>query len=792
MRLLFFFQTWNLRLLGWAKTGWTYLWSNKFLKRKIVRIPLLGLVIFIGLDLLFPFQVKPSYSTLVVDKRGHLLHAFLNQEDKWRMFTQLEEISPTLEKAILFKEDQYFYYHVGINPLALVRAIFQNVQQNRRASGASTITMQVVRLIERRPRTYLSKVIELFRALQLEWHFSKKEILQLYLNLVPYGSNVEGVKSAAILYFQKPPQVLSLAEVATLSVVPNRPSSWRLGRHNPQLLQARNLWLRRFGEAGLFEASAVADALREPLQIQRHEAPKQAPHWAYRLRRQFPEQPILVTTLDYARQQQAEALTRNFVSRLRALQILNAAVMVIDNRRMSVEAYVGSADFDDPTDGGQVDGVVALRSPGSTLKPLLYATAFDKGMLTPQTMLYDVPSNFSGFEPENFDKLFHGKVSVSYALANSLNVPAVRVLQDISTQTLVEKLKQADFKHIKKTGSKLGLSLVLGGCSVTLEELTQLFAALSQGGRFRKAHSRVADSASYSSVTLLSESSSYLITHILSQIQRPDLPNNYDYTYRMPKVAWKTGTSFGKKDAWSIGYNSHYTIGVWVGNFSGRGVPELSGANIATPLLFDLFNAIDYNKQGAWFGQPKALALRKVCAESGLLPQDFCPNVVLDYHVPGVSPMQRCGHARQVWTDPAGSLSYCTQCQPDSGAVRRLYPNQPPELLAWYESKHILYEKIPPHNPRCSRIFGQAGPKITFPVRGNTYYLSREEQSELQLSCQAESEVKEVYWYVNDRLVATAPPHKAVFIQPPGGKLRIACTDDKGRSSEVNLTIVWH
>ncbi|MFN8358130.1 MAG: penicillin-binding protein 1C [Spirosomataceae bacterium] len=760
----------------------------KFLQKRSVRIVLVTLLFGISLDWLFPFRPQPPYSTLITAADGTVLHAFLNKQDKWRLYTELHEITPTLRKTILFKEDQWFYWHLGVNPLAIVRATFNNLLRNKRTSGASTITMQVVRLLEPRQRTYTSKLLEMLRAFQLELHYSKDEILQLYINLVPYGSNIEGMKSASMLYFQKMPQVLSLAEVVTLSIIPNRPSSLRLGEKNALVLQERNKWLKRLGQSGLFTTQAIADALQEPLQAARHEAPKLTPHLAIRLQKDHPHQPIIRTTIQLNKQRQVEQLVLNYVNRLRAMNIHNAAVLVLNNQTHAIEAYVGSADFNNPEDGGQVDGVRAIRSPGSTLKPLLYATAFDKGLLTPKSAINDVPTNFGGYEPENFDRLFHGKITVEFALANSLNVPAVKVLKEVSTPVLVEKLKKANFQTVRKTAKNLGLSLALGGCGVTLEELTTLFSAFANQGAFTPAH-LLSDQTPSPSAELISEEASYVIQSILTQITRPDLPNNYDYTYRLPKVAWKTGTSFGKKDAWSIGYNTHYTVGVWVGNFSGEGVPELNGANIATPLLFSIFNTIDYNSTAQWFGFPKNLLKRKVCAESGSVPNEFCTHQILDYYIPGVSSTIKCQHLKAVWVNAKATLSYCTQCLPDSGAVRKLYPNFAPELISWFESKHILYEKIPAHNPTCTRIFDQNAPQIVYPVDGNDYYLDKKETQQLALTCQASNDVKEVYWYINDKLLQKASPSETVFFTPSAGQIKISCSDDKGRNADSWITV---
>jgi penicillin-binding protein 1C len=749
----------------------------------------LGLIIvFLVLDLIFPFKANPKYSTIITSSEGSVLHAFLNKEDKWRMYAELSEITPILTKTILFKEDKYFYYHLGVNPISMLRAAARNIISNKRSSGASTITMQVVRLLQPRKRTYGNKLIEIFKALQLEIHYSKDEILQLYLNLVPYSSNIEGIKSASILYFQKPPQLLSLAEITTLTIIPNRPSSLKLGVKNPYIVQERNKWLRRFLKAKLYKSTIIEDAINEPLTVQRNEAPKLLPHLAIRLKKENPETPIIKTNIKLNQQLQIERLVSNYVKRLRAMNIHNAAVMVINNQTMNVEAYVGSADFKDVYDSGQVDGLRAVRSPGSTLKPLVYALAFDKGLIVPQTNINDVLTNFGGFEPENFDRRFNGKVTIEFALANSLNIPAVKVLRQLTPSILIDVLQKSDFRTIKKQSKELGLSMVLGGCGTTLEELTRHYATFANEGVFKNLN-YLKNNKKNKGIEIISPEAAFLINNILTQITRPDLPNNFDNTYRLPKIAWKTGTSSGKKDAWSIGYNKNYTIGVWVGNFSGVGVPELSGADIATPLLFTIFNNVQYNTSTGWFKPTKNVIYRKVCAESGDLPNDFCKNQVLDYAIMGVSPTRLCQHLKYVLTNQKGTESYCTQCMPDSGFVKNVYPNISPELANYYNTKQIPYLKIPPHNRSCTRVFEENAPEITSPNDGSEYFIDAVEKQQIQLACRVANEVEEVYWYVNDKLIKKVKSDEVVFFSPPAGKVKISCNDDKGRNADIYIMV---
>ena len=775
----------KIRLTGIANRLWQQRWFKGVL--------LAGLLL-VGLDVLFPPKTDVAYSTVITAEDGSVLHAFLNRQDKWRIYAELSDITPALRQAILFKEDRYFYYHPGVNPVAMVRAFGRNMLTGRRTSGASTITMQVVRLLEPRNRTYGSKLVELLRAVQLEAHLSKDEILQLYLNLIPYGSNIEGLKSASLLYFGKLPALLSLAEITTLAIIPNRPSSLRLGQNSAYVRQERDRWLRRFGRQGLFPAATLADALAEPLTAHRREAPQQVPQLALRLRRDGEGVAVIRSTIRPAVQATAEQLVQQYVNRLRVAAIQNAAVLVVNNQTGAVEAYVGSADFNNRTDGGQVDGVRAVRSPGSTLKPLLYGLAFDTGIITPKTKLNDVPTNFSGYEPENYDRRFNGPVTAEFALANSLNIPAVKLLKDIGPPALIATLKKAGFATIGNQSKDLGLSMILGGCGVTLEEMTRLYVALANGGTLRALQYVYPHQQQPTNPALLSPEAAFLVTNTLAQITRPDLPNNFDNSYHLPRIAWKTGTSYGRRDAWSIGYNRHYTIGVWVGNFSGAGVPELSGANTATPLLFQLFNALDYNSASGWFRPPtEHLVKRVICPESGDIPGDLCENRTLDYAIEGVSRTQRCGYKKRVFTDSAGTVSYCAQCLPTHGYVTATYPNPAPDVIAWYQLKRLPYAAMPPHNPACERLFtGTAAQNeltITSPASGSTYFLDLKAATQMQLSCQAANDVRAVFWYLNDKLYRRAKPTEAVFFTPRPGRLKISCADDKGRHTDAAVLI---
>ncbi|MFC6226021.1 penicillin-binding protein 1C [Hymenobacter artigasi] len=784
------------------------------------------MLLLVGLDRLFPLPPAPRYSPIVLAADGSVLHAYLNPTQKWRMKTELAEITPALQQAIINKEDRYFHYHFGVNPVAILQAAGRNIFRTGRTTGASTITMQVARLLEPKERTFGNKLKEMLRATQLEAHYSKAEILQLYLNLVPYGGNIEGVKSAALLYFQQPPDYLSLAQTVTLAIIPNQPRLLVLGKNNALILAERNRWLRQFRQQHLFPNQDIEDALNEPLDAQRHAAPTLAPHLARRLVTQFPGQPIIHSTLRRSPQAKAEDLTKNYVRRLRELGITQAAVLVMNNRTRTVEAYVGSADFQDNASSGQVDGVRAIRSPGSTLKPFLYALAVDRGIITPKLKLPDVPTNFSGFRPENFDKSCAGEVTVERALTYSLNIPAVRILADVGVPVFTDKLRAAGFKSVAKAAPRLGLSTILGGCGATLEELTGLYAALASGGKWRRLRltspprppspaerGEPDDSVALSSGSprsageggrggevnaegdqLVSKAAAFLITDILAQRTRPDLPMGYQNSRHLPKIAWKTGTSYGRRDAWSIGYNADYTIGVWVGNFSGQGSPALTGADVASPLLFDLFNTLAYNSPNNWAVPPATLDFRLVCAETGLVPGEHCPNQLIDYYLPGTSSARHCEHQKEALVSADGTIAYCRACVPAAGFRRQLFLNPLLEVLAFREAQGLPASRLPPHNPACRLVRGGedgagAALAITSPLDHAEYVLDRHDKQQMLLSCAAGSEVRQVFWYVNDRFLRAASATERVFFRPPSGTVKISCADDHGRNVDIQLQV---
>lgn len=756
-------------------------WFFLFLLPQVV---LLALFCF---NLFNPLPKEKSFSRIVLDKDDKILSAYLSKDDKWRMETELEDVPADLVKAVIAKEDQYFYLHPGINPLAVVRALISNVIKSKRISGASTITMQLARLMSPAKRNYLNKLFEMMRAMQLEWHYPKKRILELYLSYVPFGGNVEGVKAASYIYFNRPPEKLSLSQCVLLSIIPNRPNSLRLDRYSEEVLTARNRWIHYFEETQLFPKYLLQEALHEPLVAKRFSIESKAPHFClYML--QYSNSNEIKTNLNYDVQSRAEDLLLNHVNRIRNLDISNGAVLVINNQTMAVEAYCGSADFNDDKSSGQVNGIRANRSPGSTLKPFLYALAMDKGIITPKTKLLDVPVNYNGYEPENFDLDYRGDVTAEYALIQSLNIPAIRLLNSYGLKSFIDFLgKDAEMKWVKNN-HKLGLSVILGGCGLTLEELTRAYTAFGKKGELHSLRYLKADKDSMSK-SILSAEATWLTDDILSNNLRPDLPAYMIENSVLPKIAWKTGTSYGKKDAWAIGVSPKYTIGVWMGNFDGHGAQTLTGAESAVPLLFDLFNSIDKSKSNNWFSMPNKIYKRKVCRQSGLSLSQNCTEIINDYAILNKSSRFPCHLHQALYVDNKEDIQYCTACLPPKGYKKVLYPIFPAELSLWMMQTGKVYKLPPPHNSNCNAKFSSEGPLILSPSPSFEYFLDEDAPQQLLLQAASEADIHEYYWYIDKKFYKKVSVSEKLFFQPHVGKNIVSCMDDKGRTQSIIIKV---
>ncbi len=732
-------------------------------------------------DALFPLQINlPKSSLTVKDSQGRLLHAFLAEDQQWRLPVKYEKVSPEYVRLILFKEDKYFFYHFGINPFSVLRAVWQNLTSDRRI-GASTITMQVARLLEPKPRTFLNKLLEMFRALQLEAKFSKKEILEMYLNLLPYGGNIVGTESAARIYFGKNAENLTYLEASAFCQLSDNPSLI----YAPKELERRaKKFLKNVGEK-LDNKEMIASA-SEQLRIGFFPVPKEIPHLAYRLKKKLQGEIVVYLHSDF--QKSLEKIVKDYSEKLKPHNIANISVLVVRNKDGAVLSYIGSADFTDKENAGEVDGIVAYRSPGSTLKPFLYAYAMQAGMLTPKYVLYDVPTSYQGYSPRNYDSEFRGKVTAAYALSQSLNVPPVRLLHKIGFLKWTDfLLKNFDFKEIRRRKADLGQSIVLGGCEVSLEELTEAYLCLANAGTRKKLKYTFSDTLNNNEDTVFHPAVTQWITGILRLHQRPDFPGYFIRNTRSVEIAWKTGTSYGFKDAWSLGYSPEYTVGVWCGNFDGKPSPVLNGASVATPLLFRIFEVLPHSKK-TFESRSNVVRTRKICAESGKTPSELCEHIIYDEYIPGITHIGRCDLHKKFKVSFDEKIRYCGYCLPKV-YKEKVYNLYPASYLRYLRERGEFPEVIPPHNPACEagNFSRKQSLEIVFPAEGAEYYVEKIKKMKLQL--ETGSEAREICVFLNGEIKGCYSGNKEIYILPREGKNELECIDDLGNGKKIRFSI---
>lgn len=750
-----------------------------------------------------PLSARFSTSTAVYDAGGGLLRLTLSADDKYRVWVPLDRMSPLLIQATLLQEDQHFRLHPGVNPVALVRGAWRTYIARGRRQGGSTITMQLARLVYGiHSSTLGGKVVQILRALQLELCYTKREILEAYLNLVPYGGNVEGAAAASLIYFGKDPVRLTVAEALTLAVLPQNPTRRApnggggedLG---PALRQARDLLYARWqrshpaveGEADLMHLAVRIGAPGD--------LPFRAPHLVDAVLSDAHGAAEVHTSLDRRLQALLERQIRGYVAAQARVGVHNAAAMLVDSRTMEVKALVGSANFFDDAIAGQVNGTAAKRSPGSTLKPFIYALAIDQGVLHPRTVLKDAPAAFGAYSPENFDGRFVGPVTAKDALIRSRNVPAVYVASRLSQPDLYAFLEMAGVSGLRSR-EYYGLALVLGGGDLTMEELVSLYGALTNAGVVKPVRYR-SNGPVGDGVAVLSPEASYVTLEMLRDNPRPG--NLAAATPGRFAVYWKTGTSYGFRDAWTIGIFGPYILCVWVGNFDGTGNPAFVGVQIAAPLFFQVVDAIVAQQPS--LGEPVRtfpmnLTTVDVCAASGDLPNADCPRTVPTWFIPGKSPIRVSTLHQALPIDDRTGLRDCPPYT--NGRTHRVvYEMWGSDMLKLFEQAGLPRRAPPPFDPRCEAgVAAAAGgppPQITSPMRGVVYSLraKRIGAETITLRATAAAGVREVYWFVGKSFVGKAPPGGTLAWRPDApGSFVVRAVDDQGQSDSrlIELAVV--
>ena len=738
-----------------------------------------------------PLRERLPMSTGVWSADGELLRVTLSSDDQYRLWVPLDRMSPSIVEAFLLKEDRWFHWHAGVNPVALGRAALRTYRGERQ--GGSTLTMQLARLLYRmNTKTPSGKLRQIGAALWLEARYSKRELLETYLNAVPFGGNIQGVGAASLVYFGKAPDRVTLGEALTLAVVPQRPAA-RAGRRSSEagLLAARarlgRLWLARHG-------NTAEDRRQVDLPIvaaSRFAMPWQAPHFVDALlasRAPRTTSGRLDTTIDAGVQRVLELQIRRYLARREDVGISNATALLVDTRDMSVKAWVGSADYWRAGDG-QVNGVLAKRSPGSTLKPFVYALALDQGVLHPQSMLRDAPASFGPFTPENFDGHFVGPITAEDALIRSRNVPAVQVAAQLTQPTLYQFLQSAGVRDLKPE-SFYGLALTLGGGEVSMEELAGLYAMLANGGTLQPLRADTL-SARDEGVRLLSPEASFITLDMLRRNPRPDEDGTIPSRMRWP-VAWKTGTSWGFRDAWSAGVFGPYVLVVWIGNFDGRGNPAFVGVDAAAPLFFriaDALNLAQTKESVPPLVPPAGVSKVAVCSGSGDLPNADCPHTVDTWYIPGKSPIRVSQLHRAIAIDVLTGQPACPPYGP--GTRFEVFEFWTSDMLKLFREAGMP-RRTPPPLPACAAADRLEPPRIASPLRNVTYALRQSASRDaIALDASVAADVQRVFWFDGSALIGVRAVSDGALAWKPStpGMHLVRVVDDRGRSAERDVDV---
>ncbi|MFT3791845.1 MAG: penicillin-binding protein 1C [Rudaea sp.] len=749
-------------------------------------------------------QLAPG-STAVYDDHGRLLRLTLASDDHYRQWVPLAQMPAALVQGVMLHEDAWFRWHPGFNPLSLARGAWVSYVRGGNRQGGSTLTMQLARLVYRlNTRTPGGKLRQVLRAVEMELCYSKDAILEAYLNYAPYGRNIEGAGAASLIYFDKPVSALTLPEALTLAVIPQEPNRRAAGDEqksngepdviNSRLFAARarlfKRWLAKHPEDK--DAAALMQLplrLRAPANL-----PFLAPHFVEEAladaRLNGRTTPVLNTTLDLDLQRVLERQVKNHVVQNDARGVRNAVALLVDTRDLGIKALVGSANYFDDAIAGQVDGALAKRSPGSALKPFIYALGFDQGVLHPQTVLRDVPTAFGPFAPENFDGRFLGPVTATEALVRSRNIPAVYIASKLKNPDFYQFLKDAGISRMANEDF-YGLALVLGGGEVTMEELARLYAMLANRGSLQPLRRR-GDEPRAQGARMLSEEASFMVLDMLRQNPRPD-----DTLISQPgglPVYWKTGTSWGFRDAWTAGIVGPYVLVVWVGNFDGSGNPAFVGVETAAPLFFHIVDALrarDAQMREPAHAMPKNLKRVEICLASGDLPNAWCPQRGMTWFIPGKSPIRVSTVHRPVVIDTATGQAACPPYDPAKTRTE-VFEFWSTDLAKVFRQAGVP-RRAPPAIPDCTAAAddGQA-PQITSPVRGATYTrrASREGEERIAFNATVDAGVRELYWFVDEDFVGAAKPGETLFWQPAAaGEYTLRAVDDRGRADSRKLRV---
>lgn len=729
------------------------------------------------------------YSTVVTDRNEELLGARIASDGQWR-FPPRNTTPEKIKECLITFEDKHFYHHWGVNPFAIGRAFYQNVKNKRIVSGGSTLTMQTIRLARNESRTFREKLIEMIWATRLEFRASKEEILSMYISHAPFGGNVVGLDAAAWRYFGHSADDLSWAESAMLAVLPNAPAMIHLSKGRKTLLDKRNRLLKQLLEKKTIDSSTYELAISEPLPDEPHPLPQIAPYLVSRFYQERNGE-YSRSTINKGIQTQVEDLAERWSNEFGRSDIRNLAILVIDIPSNQVVAYCGNVHFDRKQGGNQVDVIQAPRSTGSILKPFLYYAMLQEGSLLPDMLLPDVPVNINGFTPQNFSMQFEGAVPASEALARSLNIPAVTMLQRYGVPKFHSFLQQIGLKTINRSSSHYGLSLILGGAEATLWDVTNAYAMMGRSLLQlpqRSCSLLLPTSRITESTDPFQPGAVWQTFDALKEVNRPE-EIDWKSIPSMQTIAWKTGTSYGFRDAWAVGVTPRYAVGVWVGNATGEGKPGLVGAQTAGPVLFDIFNLLP---SSSWFTRPAGIFVEaEVCRKSGHLKGRFCDETDTLLVLPAGLRTEACPYHHLVTLSADESQRIYENCANTEPTLRKSWFTLPPVWEWYYKQHHPEYKPLPPFKAGCGEDTFQPMQFIYPPMNARIKLPKQLDGSKgfLTVELAHNNPNATVFWHLDETYQAQTQDFHKISLQPAAGKHSLTAVDGEGNTISTTFFV---
>ncbi len=714
---------------------------------------------------------EDRYSVSVLDNNGNIIGVYLNKDEQWHL-KSIDKIPEKLKTAVMVFEDKNFYSHNGVDFSAVIRALKDNIFEKRR-TGASTITMQAVKMAQPKERSYFNKYLEIVHAFKLEKYYKKDEILKMYLNNAPYGGNIVGYKTASHMYFRKSPKELTWGEAALLAVLPNSPGLMNVEKNREKLIEKRNFLLKKLYEKNFINERQYEISLKEPVPDKRYSFPALAPHLARRLVNENKDKKIIKSTIDSEIQKKTEKAVKDYSEFLKLSGINNTAVLIINNKNYEVTAYAGSQDFYDFENKGQVDGITAKRSPGSLLKPFLYAKVIDEGIAAPQSKIPDVPLYFSNFSPQNANKKYYGMVEMRDALIKSLNIPFVELLKDYGEDKFFYFLKDI-LNFEDKNPERYGLSLILGTKEFTMEEIGILYSGLANYGNFKNL--KYIEESIEEGRQLLTKGASYLTLTTMRELERPGMEKFYR---EKNPVSWKTGTSHGRRDGWAAGITPEWTVVVWTGNFTGEGNPNLTGVYTGGNLLFNIFKFLPKTEKD--FVMPSDLEKIKVDSETGYrLKYDVSYKEI--FYPKDAKPLKASPYYKKIFVNKNGE-EIDSRDESFSEREEKYILVYPLEVVNYFVRENFDVSNI------FSEKTAEKTIKFIYPKNNLKIIVPKDFDGEKSLIVKiANIKNRELYWYVNKEYAGKSREKEKSF-NLKKGNYEITVVSEKGETAKINFQV---